>query len=217
MADRDNIIRMAREVESEEPQRESLGPAIPVSWLTRFADAVIADFLQRSGQYLTNDASREAAIADAVAAATAPLQARIAAMEGMQVPTVEDIESQHWERVDGAVAWHLVDRHAEDWSHTARLMHAWRDAAVAEAIRAREQKSPLPSLPLRSPDCWCETCDADANAGFRSRLSLCPTCGNKRCPRATHHDHACTGSNAPGQKGSSWENVKSAAGARGAA
>lgn len=61
-------------------------------------------------------------------------------------PTAEDIESQDWAQVDGATAWHLVYRHAEDWAHTARLMHAWRDAAVAaavaaerEAIRARGQ------------------------------------------------------------------------------
>lgn len=65
-------------------------------------------------------------------------------------------------------------------------------------------------LSLRSPECWCETCDTDANHGLRSRMSLCPQCGNKRCPRATHHDNSCTGSNEVGQKGSSWENIKPA-------
>lgn len=40
------------------------------------------------------------------------------------------------------------------------------------------------------------------------RLALCPTCGNKRCPRAHNHTLACTNSNAPGQPGSSWEHVK---------
>lgn len=39
------------------------------------------------------------------------------------------------------------------------------------------------------------------------RLALCPTCGNKRCPRAHNHTLACTNSNAPGQPGSSWEHV----------
>ena len=52
--------------------------------------------------------------------------------------------------------------------------------------------------------CWCETCDTAAN-GWRTKMALCPQCGNKRCPRATHHDNACTGSNELGQKGSSWE------------
>lgn len=36
-------------------------------------------------------------------------------------------------------------------------------------------------------------------------MILCPTCGNKRCPHATDHDLACTGSNEPGQKGSAYE------------
>lgn len=36
------------------------------------------------------------------------------------------------------------------------------------------------------------------------RMILCPECGNKRCPKATWHENACTGSNAPGQKGSDY-------------
>lgn len=69
----------------------------------------------------------------------APLLQRIAELTGAQLPTAEDIESQNWDRVDGAIAWHLVDRYAEDWAHTARLMHAWRDAAVAEALAAERK------------------------------------------------------------------------------
>jgi len=33
-------------------------------------------------------------------------------------------------------------------------------------------------------------------------MILCPECGNKRCPKASNHRFACTGSNEPGQKGS---------------
>jgi hypothetical protein len=33
-------------------------------------------------------------------------------------------------------------------------------------------------------------------------MRLCPTCGNKRCPHASDHDLACSGSNEPGQPGS---------------
>ncbi len=33
------------------------------------------------------------------------------------------------------------------------------------------------------------------------RFVVCRTCGNKRCPKAQHHDRACTGSNEPGQEG----------------
>lgn len=34
---------------------------------------------------------------------------------------------------------------------------------------------------------------------------VCQTCGNKRCPHATNHRHACTGSNEPGQPGSIYD------------
>jgi hypothetical protein len=43
--------------------------------------------------------------------------------------------------------------------------------------------------------CW--RCDPD----FKS-FRVCPTCGNKRCPHASDHDLACSGSNEPGQPGS---------------
>lgn len=35
-------------------------------------------------------------------------------------------------------------------------------------------------------------------------MFLCPTCGNKRCPKATNHELPCSGSNAPGQEGSAY-------------
>lgn len=36
------------------------------------------------------------------------------------------------------------------------------------------------------------------------RMFCCETCGNKRCPHATDHRLTCTGSNEPGQPGSSY-------------
>jgi len=50
--------------------------------------------------------------------------------------------------------------------------------------------------------CWCETCRPITMADMR--MVLCPVCGNKRCPAATDHRNACTGSNEPGQPGSSY-------------
>jgi len=47
----------------------------------------------------------------------------------------------------------------------------------------------------------CRKCDPD----FVGRIMfLCPTCGNKRCPKATDHTLACTNSNEPGQPGSDY-------------
>ncbi len=61
----------------------------------------------------------------------APLQAEIDAMLGLQVPTPEDVDSQYWGRMDGATAFHVIQRHADYWHEAGRMMHAWLDAAVA--------------------------------------------------------------------------------------
>ena len=57
--------------------------------------------------------------------------------------------------------------------------------------------------------CWCHACRPVGNSGWPGDLSdirmvLCPGCGNKRCPKANDHRHACTGSNATGQPGSAY-------------
>ena len=37
-------------------------------------------------------------------------------------------EEQNWSAVDGAVAWHLIDRSGDGWGHIGAMMNAWRDA-----------------------------------------------------------------------------------------
>ncbi len=51
--------------------------------------------------------------------------------------------------------------------------------------------------------CGCHACNPKA-----AWFVVCDICGNKRCPHATDHTLECTNSNAPGQKGSKWENHK---------
>ncbi|WP_226876149.1 hypothetical protein [Enterobacter ludwigii] len=53
-----------------------------------------------------------------------------------------------------------------------------------------------------STKCWCHTCRPVTFAD--SRFVVCPDCGNKRCPHANDHRHACTKSNEPGQEGSAY-------------
>lgn len=36
-------------------------------------------------------------------------------------------------------------------------------------------------------------------------MILCPSCGNKRCPKATYHRNSCTHSNDSGQPGSIYQ------------
>lgn len=62
------------------------------------------------------------------------------------------------------------------------------------------------------PDVCCSKChDATlpANATLvqqmnHARFIVCSTCGNKRCPKATDHELACTNSNEFGQAGSRY-------------
>ncbi|HCJ7390025.1 TPA: hypothetical protein NVL70_002816 [Enterobacter hormaechei subsp. xiangfangensis] len=53
-----------------------------------------------------------------------------------------------------------------------------------------------------STKCWCRTCRPVTFSD--SHFVVCPECGNKRCPHANDHRHACTGSNEPGQEGSAY-------------
>jgi hypothetical protein len=53
--------------------------------------------------------------------------------------------------------------------------------------------------------CWCHACRPVAMwPPDDNRMILCPDCGNKRCPKASHHERACTGSNDSGQLGSEY-------------
>lgn len=46
--------------------------------------------------------------------------------------------------------------------------------------------------------------ETDPMRWLSRRMIVCPTCGNKRCPKATQHDNACTDSNEYGQEGSAY-------------
>ena len=64
-------------------------------------------------------------------------------------------------------------------------------------------------------ECECRQCLRDSDGGVivagvfvpaeMMQMIVCSKCGNKRCPHATDHRNDCTGSNAPGQAGSSYE------------
>ncbi|WP_249418808.1 hypothetical protein [Enterobacter roggenkampii] len=56
-----------------------------------------------------------------------------------------------------------------------------------------------------STKCWCRTCRPITLTDMR--FVVCPQCGNKRCPHANDHRHACTRSNEPGQEGSAYPAV----------
>ncbi|WP_051264707.1 hypothetical protein [Nakamurella lactea] len=81
----------------------------------------------------------------------------------------------------------------------------------AEALAAANQHALKHVMQDYRPCCWCSRCQdveiqRELAAGrFPARFMIvCPDCGNKRCPRATFHEHTCTGSNDPGQEGSRY-------------
>lgn len=40
----------------------------------------------------------------------------------------EAVDCQNWQGMDGATAFHLIDRHANGWADTGRMMQAWLEA-----------------------------------------------------------------------------------------
>jgi len=69
---------------------------------------------------------------------------------------------------------------------------------------------------MTNPYCWCYECNRERQTFiggmsvpfFRTHMIVCPECGNKRCPKATNHENACTGSNEPGQAGSMYKAIE---------
>lgn len=64
---------------------------------------------------------------------------------------------------------------------------------------------------LLADACECHACEDKRTAHLSAwgrtlarKFIVCATCGNKRCPRASDHELACTGSNASGQPGSRY-------------
>ncbi|MFS9612342.1 hypothetical protein [Enterobacter hormaechei] len=75
------------------------------------------------------------------------------------------------------------------------FLETWR-ACRAAMLQGADGNSPV------IPGCSCRTCRPVTMTDMR--FVVCPECGNKRCPHANDHRHACTGSNEPGQEGSAY-------------
>ena len=85
------------------------------------------------------------------------------------------------------------------------LGEVWFEGEV-EFARAVLARWGAPQPVVREPQCWCLTCRPMRVDDPESiRMALCPTCGNKRCPKANNHRNQCSNSNEPGQKGSAYE------------
>lgn len=76
---------------------------------------------------------------------------------------------------------------------------------LANRAYAEGHAAALRAALTEQPPCWCHKCnEGRAVNGIPfslTRMILCPDCGNKRCPKASNHEFACTVSNQPGQIG----------------
>lgn len=96
--------------------------------------------------------------------------------------------SQEFEAPDGPTAWREANAPLDPFGGR------WADV--------REITEPA--------DCGnCHAClkgktDGNGMPITSTRMIGCAVCGNKRCPKASDHRLACTGSNEPGQAGSRY-------------
>lgn len=80
-------------------------------------------------------------------------------------------------------AWSIIDESPHK-AYIAGILDAERHHGIGDA------------------PCWCHKCNPTS-----PHMIVCPECGNKRCPHASDHALACTGSNEPGQPGSVYGRI----------
>ena len=97
-----------------------------------------------------------------------------------------------FEREIGEAEPFPVQRYGDSYAHR---ICAWAWEGYQAGHAAAKAETAETSL------CHCATC---LPIDQKMRMVVCGICGNKRCPHATNHIFACTGSNEPGQLGSSY-------------
>lgn len=173
---------------------EPPAPAEPVYGSTdlgyQIMDPRVTDGAKRLMKLVTdlfgNDSPAFADLEALVDCAPQPPRPGTAPLSGTQL---EALAKKH-----GATSY----RNRADTQHPAYgFTEAGLLALIAEVRSAAKADPFVPFQALQdafgrqSPACWCSACDSAANGGMRSRMSVCPACGDKRCPRALHHEREC--------------------------
>lgn len=90
-----------------------------------------------------------------------------------------------------------------EWMDEDKDYEVGTQEAHDEFVKKRNYHYTNTDNPIDFPKCWCHTCrPIDYRDEGSVYMRLCPDCGNKRCPKATNHELACTHSNEPNQEGS---------------
>ncbi len=126
-----------------------------------------------------------------------------------EIDTSGALTTQNWANLDGATAWHLIDRHADNVIEAGQMMEAWRDAAVHAALVPKYEEEEFLKMVERGTKAWAgtpnnwleELRDSGNDPAPMAVMIACNTCGNKRCPKAFDNSNECTNSNEVGQVG----------------
>ena len=62
-------------------------------------------------------------------------------------PTVPD-NMQDWKGMDGAIAWHLIERHADNWADIGKMMGEW--LAANQTVLDVPEREPLSDARITS-------------------------------------------------------------------
>lgn len=114
----------------------------------------------------------------------------------------QQVEAEIRDRVLEEAAKAMIHR---GWTDSASVIRSLKSAAGSnngeKAARSVDANELLyEHAKAQETACWCHKCSSPER--IMSTMILCPDCGNKRCPKASDHGLACTGSNEPGQPGS---------------
>jgi hypothetical protein len=93
------------------------------------------------------------------------------------------------------LALEALEKAKRQCHHHKIAPHLIYDEAIAAIKEALAE-------PVPESSACCHACFKASGAILMTRMILCPTCGNKRCPRASDHRLECTDINEPGQTGS---------------
>ena len=121
-----------------------------------------------------------------------------------------------WNDGSGPVAWAAFSENGNiriwtaDHEQAKRISTQIGQALVPLAVcgSANERSAAQPQQGQMSGlDYDCHRCFREIGRGvsLMTKMILCPSCGNKRCPKASDHRLDCTGSNEPGQQGSIYQ------------
>lgn len=82
--------------------------------------------------------------------------------------TVPD-NMQDWKGMDGAIAFHLIERHADNWSDVGKMMDEW---LAANQVAALQESASTQDLLTEVPVAGCDYCKHPLFSGTK-----CKNCG----------------------------------------